>query len=96
MSAEGRVEYQKLNQQSFWFSTRFTRKTFDHSGGSYLYPHQKSHGLPKRCNHLYLTYIVFASYMLYFLHAPLPFQIRTVCQNVAIISDSISFVQLNI
>ena len=40
VSAEGRVENQKLNQTaalSFWFSTRFTRKTLDHSVGSYLY-----------------------------------------------------------
>ena len=37
LSAEGRVENQKLVWLSFWFSTRFTRETFDQSGGSYLY-----------------------------------------------------------
>ena len=44
VSAEGRVEHQKLNQTaplgvvwlSFWCSTRFTRKKLDHSGGSCL------------------------------------------------------------
>ena len=37
VSAEGRVENQKL-WLSFWFSTRFTRKKFCHSRGTYLYP----------------------------------------------------------
>ena len=40
MSAKGRAQHQKLNQaaaMSFWFETRFTRKTLDYCKGTYLY-----------------------------------------------------------
>ena len=44
--AEGRTENQNEPKRpplcgrlgSFWFSTRFTRKTLDYSNGTYLYP----------------------------------------------------------